>query len=182
MKIVRIIARLNVGGPARHVVWLTDALQDDEFSTKLIAGTVPPGEDDMGYFAEQSGVEPIYLREMSRELSPRDIVSIFKVYRLLRREKPNVVHTHTAKAGAVGRTAALIYRWFTWQSLIGRPRKLKVIHTFHGHIFHSYYGRLKTNVFVAIEKFLARAVSDRIIVISDQQLDEINSRFRIGKK
>src|SRR5947199_8240897 len=107
MKIVRIIARLNVGGPARHVVWLTDALQDDEFRSTLIAGSVPPGEDDMSYFAQDSGVEPIYLSDMSRELSPRDIISIFKVYRILRDEAPDVIHTHTAKAGAVGRVAAL---------------------------------------------------------------------------
>src|SRR5215813_10300257 len=101
MKIVRIIARLNVGGPARHVVWLTQALQDSEFQSTLVAGTVPPGEDDMSYFAEAAGVKPIYLREMSRELSPIDIIAIFKLYRILQTEKPDIVHTHTAKAGAV---------------------------------------------------------------------------------
>jgi len=96
MKIVRIIARLNVGGPARHVVWLTQALQDDEFETTLIAGSVPPGEDDMSYFADEAGVMPVYLREMSRELSPGDLISIFKLYRILVAQKPDVLHTHTA--------------------------------------------------------------------------------------
>ena len=86
MKILRIIARLNVGGPARHVVWLTRELQDDEFQTVLIAGTVPDGEEDMSYFAAENGVEPIYLKEMSRELSIRDLISILKIYRHIRRE------------------------------------------------------------------------------------------------
>ena len=180
MKIVRIIARLNVGGPARHVVWLTQALQDDEFETTLIAGSVPPGEDDMSYFADEAGVMPVYLREMSRELSPGDLISIFKLYRILVAQKPDVLHTHTAKAGSVGRMAALVYRWLTWKTLLGRPRRVKVIHTFHGHIFHSYYGRLKTNIFLAIERNLARFATDKIIVLSEQQLSEINSKFRVG--
>src|SRR5262249_16827322 len=115
MKIVRIIARLNVGGPARHVVWLTQALPDREFDSKLIAGRVPPGEDDMSYFAEVADVKPVYLREMSRELAPRDLVAIFKLYLALRAERPDIVHTHTAKAGAVGRVATVFYRWLTWK-------------------------------------------------------------------
>ena len=181
MKILRIIARLNVGGPARHVVWLTEGLQDDEFQTTLIAGSVPPGEDDMGYFADENGVQPVYLREMSREISLSDINSLLKLYRLLKAEKPDVMHTHTAKAGTLGRIAGTIYRWSTWTALIGRPRRLRMVHTFHGHVFHSYYSPAKTRIFLAIEKALAR-VSDRIIVLSGQQLDEINTRFRVGRR
>ncbi|HEY2866165.1 MAG TPA: glycosyltransferase [Pyrinomonadaceae bacterium] len=182
MKIVRIIARLNVGGPARHVVWLTQALRDDEFETTLIAGSVPPGEDDMSYFADEADVRPVYLREMSRELSLGDLISTFKLYRMLVAEKPDVVHTHTAKAGSVGRTAAFLYRWLTWKTPIGKPRRVKVIHTFHGHIFHSYYGRFKTNTFLAIERLLARIATNKIIVLSEQQLSEINSEFRVGRR
>jgi len=180
MKILRIIARLNVGGPARHVVWLTEALQDDEFQTTLIAGSVPSGEDDMGYFADENGVKPVYLREMSREISPSDFRSLLKLFRHIKAEKPDIIHTHTAKAGTLGRIAGFMYRWVTWSTLIGRPRPLRIIHTFHGHVFHSYYGPLKTRVFLTIERALARA-SDRIIVLSDQQLDEINSKFRVGR-
>ena len=62
MKVVRIIARLNVGGPARHVVWLTKELQTDEFSSVLLTGTVPEGEEDMSYFAEENEVKPVLLR------------------------------------------------------------------------------------------------------------------------
>ena len=181
MKIVRIIARLNVGGPARHVVWLTGGLPSPEFESVLIAGTVPDGEEDMSYFAAENGVKPVYIPELSRELSPKDLVSLFKIYRVLRRERPDVVHTHTAKAGTVGRVAAFLYRWATWDTLIGRPRQLTVIHTFHGHVFHSYYGSLKTSVFLTIERLLARFATDRIITISEQQYSEIHERFGVGR-
>ena len=181
MKILRIIARLNVGGPARHVVWLTQALQDDEFQTVLIAGRVPPGEDDMGYFANEHGVEPVILREMSREISLSDLSSLRKLYRHIKEEKPDIIHTHTAKAGTLGRIAGTMYRWLTWKTLIGRPRQLRIVHTFHGHVFHSYYSPAKTRIFLTIEKALARA-SDRIIVLSEQQLSEINSHFGVGKR
>ena len=181
MKIVRIIARLNVGGPARHVVWLNQALQDDEFESVLLTGTVPEGEENMEYFAEANGVKPIFIKEMSRELSLQDAKSLWKIYREIVREKPDVIHTHTAKAGTVGRVAGFLYRWLTFGTLIGKPRKVKIIHTFHGHIFHGYYGDLKTKIFLFIEKNLARFASDKIIVISDQQRKEISGDFRVGK-
>ena len=163
MKILRIIARLNVGGPARHVVWLTKALNNGEFESTLVAGTVPDGEEDMSYFASENGVEPIYIRELSRELSVGDVFSFLKIYREIRRQQPDIVHTHTAKAGTVGRAAAFLYRWLGWRTLIGKPRGVKVVHTFHGHVFHSYYGKVKTRVFLAIERGLARVATDRII-------------------
>jgi len=182
MKILRIIARLNVGGPARHVVWLTKELQDDEFQTVLIAGTVPDGEGDMSYFAAENGVEPIYLKEMSRELSIRDLISIHKIYRYIRRESPDIVHTHTAKAGTVGRVAVFMYRWLTWSTLVLKPRNVRSVHTFHGHVFHSYYGRFKTAAFLRIEKLLARFATNKILAISSQQLNEINGKFGVGRK
>ena len=182
IKIVRIIARLNVGGPARHVVWLTKELQNSEFQTVLLAGTVPAGEEDMGYFAAENEVAPIFIEEMSRELSPKDIVSLWKIFQQIRREKPDIIHTHTAKAGTVGRAAGFLYRWLTPRALIGKPRRVKLVHTYHGHIFHSYYGNLKTNIFLLIEKTLARLATDKIVVISDQQYREIHEQFGVGKK
>src|SRR5215216_3327333 len=146
MKVVRIIARLNVGGPARHVAWLEAGLRGRGVESLLVAGVVPPGEDDMGYFAESLGVRPLVIPEMSREVSPKDLVTVWKLYRLLRRERPDVVHTH------------------------------------HGHIFHSYYGRWKTRFFLAVEQALARLATDRIVVISPQQLGEIHGRFRVGRR
>jgi glycosyltransferase involved in cell wall biosynthesis len=182
MKILRIIARLNVGGPARHVVWLTRELQDDEFESVLIAGTVPPGEEDMNWFAAENGVSPVFIPELSRELSPGDVTALFKVYREIRRARPDIIHTHTAKAGTIGRIAAFLYRWFTLNTLIGKPRAVKVVHTFHGHVFHSYYGNLKTKIFIIIEKTLARFATDRIITITGQQFREIHEEFGVGRK
>src|ERR1051325_2090065 len=181
MKIVRVIARLNVGGPAKHVVWLTRALNDAERQTVLVAGTVPPGEEDMSYFATEMGVAPVFLPEMSREVSLNDLLTIWKLYRLFRREQPDIIHTHTAKAGTLGRVAGFFYRWLTLGSLVGHPRRCKFVHTYHGHIFHSYYGPLKTRLFLTIEKILARLVTDRIVVISEQQRREINEQFGVGR-
>ncbi|HEX8634406.1 MAG TPA: glycosyltransferase [Pyrinomonadaceae bacterium] len=181
MKVVRIIARLNVGGPAKHVAWLTAATRRFGIESELIAGTVPPGEDDMSYFAAGLGVVPILLPEMSREVSPKDALAVWKLYRLLRRLRPDIVHTHTAKAGTVGRVAGLCYRWLTPRALVGRPRACRFVHTYHGHIFHSYYGRLKTLIFLTIERLLARTATDRIVAISQQQFQEIHGQFGVGR-
>lgn len=182
MKILRIIARLNVGGPARHVVWLTQGLKSEGYETLLVAGVVPPGEDDMSYVAAAAGVQPFTLPEMSREISLMDAVTIWKLFRLMRREQPDIVHTHTAKAGTVGRVAGLMYRWLTSAALLRRPRRCSFVHTYHGHVFHSYYGRFKTRVFLGVERLLARSATDRIIVISEQQRREINEVFRVGRR
>lgn len=182
MKVVRIIARLNVGGPARHVVWLEEGLRREGVESVLVTGVVPEGEDDMTYFAAARGVRPVIIPEMSREVSPQDAVTVWKLYRLLRRERPDIVHTHTAKAGTVGRAAGLLYRWLTPAALVGRPRRVRFVHTYHGHIFHSYYGELKTRLFLSIEKLLARLVSDRIVVISRQQYREIHEEFGVGRR
>jgi glycosyltransferase involved in cell wall biosynthesis len=180
-KVIRIIARLNVGGPARHVIWLTSGLREAGYDTLLVAGRVPEGEEDMGYFAAEVGVVPKYIREMSREISWKDAVTVWKLFRLFLRERPDIVHTHTAKAGTVGRSAGFLYRWLTPGTLIGRPRQCKFVHTYHGHVFHSYYGPGRTRIFLAIERLLARLVTDRVIVISKQQRLEIGEKFRVGR-
>lgn len=181
MKIVRVIARLNVGGPARHVAWLTAATQKAGIESLLVAGLVPPGEDDMTYFATEQGVTPIIIPEMSREISPLDILAVWKLFRLLLRERPDIVHTHTAKAGTVGRIAGWLYRWLTPATLLGHPRPCHFVHTYHGHIFHSYYGSFKTSLFLKIEKILAH-MTDRVVVISQRQYQEIHEEFGIGRK
>lgn len=181
IRVVRVIDRLNVGGPAKHVTWLTAGLDPERFETTLITGVVPESESDMSYFARAAGVEPILIEEMSRELSLGDVVVLFKLLRELFRLKPHIVHTHKAKAGAVGRVAATIYKWLTPSALWLRPRRLGVIHTYHGHIFHSYYGAAKTRLFIAIERALARFCADRIVAISERQRDEICSAFGVGR-
>ena len=178
-RVVRVIDRLNIGGPAKHVVWLT-AEPGDAFESVLITGTVPPGEGDMGYYADAAGIEPIVISDMSRELSPRDVVALWKLLVQFWKLKPQIIDTHKAKAGAVGRVAAIIYKWLTPSSLWLRPRQCRVVHTYHGHIFHSYYGPFKTRLFIGIERLLAR-VTDRIIAVSQQQRWEICERFRVGR-
>lgn len=181
MKVVRIIARLNVGGPARHVTWLTAALRSRGIESVLIAGTVPPGEGDMTYFARAHHVEPLIIPEMSREISLKDAVTIWKLYRRLVQLRPDIVHTHTAKAGTVGRVAGLLYKWLVPSTLWLRPRAVRFVHTYHGHIFHSYYGALKTRLFLLIEKVLARMATDAVVVISPQQYREIHEEFGVGR-
>lgn len=175
LRVARIIARLNVGGPTRHVVWLSQALAGPDFHTALLTGMVPEGEDDMTDFAVARGVQPVVIPEMSREISPRDLITIWKLYRFFRQFRPDIVHTHTAKAGTVGRLAGLLYRWTT-------TRRVRFVHTFHGHVFHSYYGRLKTRLFVTIEKVLARLNTDVIVTISEQQRREIHETFGVGRR
>jgi len=180
-KVIRIIARLNVGGPAKHVAWLTEGLREAGYNTLLIAGKVPEGEEDMSYFAADMGVFPIFIPEMSREISWKDAVTAWKLFRLFLGERPDIVHTHTAKAGTVGRTAGFLYRWLTPGTLIGKPRQCKFVHTYHGHVFHSYYGRRRTQMFLTIERWLAKLVTDRLIVVSKQQRSEIGEKFRVGR-
>ena len=135
----------------------------------------------MSYFADEAGVSPLYIREMSREISPKDLITVWKLFRLFLRERPDIIHTHTAKAGTVGRAAGFLYRWLTPGIFIGKPRRCSFVHTYHGHVFHSYYGRTRTRVFLAVERLLARLVTDRLIVVSKQQGIEIGEQFRVGR-
>lgn len=161
IKVIRIIARLNIGGPAIHTVLLTRHLNPARFESLLLAGLESAHEGSMQNWAAQQGVAPIIFAELGREINPlADLKMVVKLYRFFRREKPLIVHTHTAKAGFVGRLAA---------RLAGVP---VVVHTFHGHVFHSYFGPLKTRLFIVIEQLLAR-LTDRIITISPRQRQEI---------
>lgn len=172
-RVMQIIDRLNVGGPTKYVTWLATGLDPSDFETILVTGTIPPGEGDMSWFALDAGVSPLIIPEMSRELSSKDLVVIWKLLQLMLRYQPDIVHTHKAKAGAVGRLAVLLYR------LISRKR-CRVVHIFHGHIFHSYYGPIKTMIFLTIERILARLATDRILTISQQQREEIGEKFGVG--
>jgi len=142
-----VIARLNVGGPALHVAYLTEGLAARGYETTLVAGTLAPGEESMAFVAEEKGVHVIGLTELHREIAPlRDLRAIFRLARLIRRERPQILHTHTAKAGAVGRLAAL---------LAGRARPPIVVHTFHGHVLRGYFARPLTLSFRLLERVLA---------------------------
>lgn len=163
VKIVRVIARLNVGGPALHVTYLTEGLASRGYETTLVAGDVARGEESMERVARSAGVEIVRLPGLSRELSPvHDLVAALRLARILRDVRPDVVHTHTAKAGAVGRFAALF---------AGRPRPV-VVHTFHGHVLRGYFGPAGSRMFRAIERLLA-TISDRLVAVSPEVRDEL---------
>jgi len=169
IKIVRIIARLNVGGPAIHTILLTGGLNDSRFNSILVSGSVDAGEKDMAYLAEERGVKPVIIPELSRKIDlGRDLAAFIKIFRLLKRERPDIVHTHTAKAGALGRTAAI---------LAGIPVR---IHTFHGHIFENYFNSFSAGIFLFIERSLA-FFSKYIVVVSEAQRQDIAGRYNITK-
>lgn len=163
IRVLRVIARLNVGGPALHVTYLARGLAERGYETTLVAGDVARGEESMAFVADRVGVEVVRLPGLSRELSPvRDAVAAWRLARIIRAVRPDIVHTHTAKAGAVGRAAALL----------ARTRRPVVVHTFHGHVLRGYFGRAGTLLFRAIETVLARA-TDRLIAVSPEVRDEL---------
>ncbi len=175
IRILRIIARLNIGGPAIQAISLSDHLSREGYKTLLVSGKVAPHEGDMAYFAEERGVQPVILPKMGREINPiGDMNSLMDLRRIIKQFQPHIIHTHTAKAGTLGRLAGISSK------LISRSNvKMRMVHTFHGHIFHSYFGSLRTRLFIQIERFLSR-FTDRIIVISPLQQHDICSRYGIA--
>jgi len=170
VRVLRVIARLNVGGPALHVSYLARGLRERGYETTLVAGDVGRGEESMAFVAEREGVDVVRLAGLSRELSPiRDAVAAVRLARLIRRLRPDILHTHTAKAGAVGRVAAIL--------AAGR-RPPVVVHTFHGHVLRGYFGTAGTLLFRAIETALAR-VTDALVAVSPQVRDEL-VRLRVA--
>ncbi len=167
-KVMHIISRLNIGGISPYVIPITALLRQAGYQSALAAGSVGKREGDMGYLAEQVGVQPLHIPSLGREISPlRDLATVRDLYRLLRREKPHIVHTHTAKAGFAGRLAA---------KLAGVPL---IFHTYHGHVFHGYFGAAKTRFYLALEQ-LCGALSTRIITVSPNLQREIGMVYRVA--
>lgn len=169
LKVMHILARMNVGGPALHAALLLDHLDQGAFEQRLVYGQISENEGDMSYLLDDKDPSvSIIIPELGREISPlRDLNTIYKLYRLMRREKPDIVHTHTAKAGFTGRIAA-------WLARV--PAR---VHTFHGHVFSGYFSPLKTTMFIWIERFCAR-LTNRIIAISPSQRDAFVKEYAIA--
>jgi glycosyltransferase involved in cell wall biosynthesis len=164
IRVLRVIARLNVGGPALHVSYLTSELDKIGYETTLVAGRVGPGEGSMDYVADDLGVEPRFVPELQREISALfDLRAVLRLRRLIRELRPQILHTHTAKAGAVGRVAAL---------LAGSARPPVIVHTFHGHVLRGYFRPWKTYVFRQLERALARH-TDALIAVSPEVRDDL---------
>ncbi len=154
-----------------HVVHLSAGLDPERFETRLIAGSITRDEGDMAYYAEAHGVQVAELPAMSRLLSPlEDLKTFVRLVRLFRRERPAIVHTHTAKAGTVGRLAAVV---------AGVPIR---VHTYHGHVLGGgYFSVWKTRVFRGIERTLAR-LTQRLVVLTEHQADEMSGGLQIAER
>lgn len=167
-KVLRIINRLNLGGPTYNACYLTKHLSPD-FETLLVAGMKDDSEASSAFIAENMGIKPLYIKEMHREINPvNDFKAYKKIKSIIEDFKPDIVHTHAAKSGALGRLAA---------HNAGVP---VILHTFHGHVFHSYFNPIKTKIFLRIERYLAKK-SSTIIAISKKQKEELCNDFKIAE-
>src|SRR6185369_10211222 len=136
--------------------YLSAGLRDRGYETTLVAGSVSPGEQSMSYVAEEQGVPVHVIPHLHREISPiQDMLATFRLARMIREQRPHILHTHTAKAGAIGRVAAV---------LAGTSRPPIVVHTFNGHVLRGYFGRTLTFVFRMLEKLLAH-VTDALVAV-----------------
>lgn len=175
MKVLHVVTRLNIGGPARHVVTLGGGLADRGIDTVLVHGRLDETEGSFEHLPCQRGLDSRCLAELGRSVRwNQDIVAFLKLLRIIFVERPDVVHTHTAKAGAIGRLAAAIY-----SATRRRRRKCLIVHTFHGHVFIGYFRPMHTRLVKSIERGLAR-MTDRIIALSETQKRELVDRFGIA--
>jgi glycosyltransferase involved in cell wall biosynthesis len=156
IRIASVVARLNVGGPAIHLVTVNTRLDPARFSDCIVHGTEGPSEGSLVAWAREKGARTLRIPALRGEASfgPRDLAAFRELLGLFRRERPDIVHTHAGKAGILGRLAA---------RAAGVP---VVLHTYHGHVLHSYYGRAKSSCARAIERFLARS-TDRLVAVSE---------------
>jgi glycosyltransferase involved in cell wall biosynthesis len=170
LSIVHVIARLNVGGAALHVLQLAREQAQRGHDVLVVAGTLAAGEESMEYVADELGVHVLKLPLLQRELSPRtDAAAILALRELLRRRRPDVLHTHTAKAGATGRLAALA---------VGSARPRAIVHTYHGHVLSGYFSRRWERVFRLIERLLSHTAGT-LVAVSDEVRDDL-VRFRVA--
>jgi glycosyltransferase involved in cell wall biosynthesis len=166
IRILRIINRFNLGGPTYNVAYLSKFISE-EFETLLVGGAKDESEESSDFIVHNLGLEPVIIEEMQREIDLKnDFAAYQKIKKIIREFKPDIVHTHASKAGTIGRLAA---------SSCGVPI---IVHTFHGHVFHSYFGKLKTTFYKNIERYLATK-STAIIAISEKQKDELTRIHRI---
>lgn len=166
-KVFRIITRLSVGGSSIHTILLTAHLNKETFHSLLLKGSEGKDEGDLQDLLDRKQVDPIVLPQLKREVSPKnDLVTFWRLYRWMCQEKPDIVHTHSAKAGTLGRLAA---------KLAGVPI---IVHTFHGHLFRGYFSPVKTGLVILTERLLS-LISSKIIAVTQSQKEEL-FRYKIA--
>jgi GT2 family glycosyltransferase len=171
-RVLRIVSRLNVGGPSIHCSILLKGLDHHRFDTTMVTGSLSKHEGDMSYLINGNNGLLITIPELQREISIlKDFFAFLKISRIISKEKPDIVHSHLAKAGAVGRLAVLLC------NLID-AKKIKTVHTFHGHVLDGYFTPMKSKIFLGIEKILAMS-TDAIIAISKTQMWELTEKYKL---
>ena len=163
IRVARIISRLNIGGPAIQAITMTRLLDPLGYESLLIRGSEAGHEGSMDHLARELEVRPLRIPAMRREVGLRDVIAFAHLVRTLRRFRPDVVHTHAAKAGTLGRLAALA---------CGRARPRVMVHTFHGHSLSGYFSSRTAAVFLRIERFLARRTT-RLVAVSEEVRDDL---------
>ncbi|MFC1621567.1 glycosyltransferase [Candidatus Omnitrophota bacterium] len=177
IKVLRMISRLNIGGPARNAVLLTEGLQPDKYKSVLICGEVSENEGNMMYLAQEKGIDPVIVPELGREVSfKNDWKSFWKIYKIICAEKPDIIHTHTSKVGLLGRFGGILYN-ITHFGL--RKNRCKIFHTMHGHIFNGYFDKTSTWFFLWVEKIIS-FFTDVNITVSESLRRELVEKFRLA--
>jgi glycosyltransferase involved in cell wall biosynthesis len=175
IRVLRVITRLNIGGPSIQAIALSDRLAARGFETELVHGRLGPGEGDMRYLFAP-GIRARYLSSLRRPVAPlHDALALARLLDIMRDVRPHIVHTHMAKAGTLGRLAAAAYN-----ATAGRGSRARIVHTYHGHVLEGYFDSRTAKVFTGAERQLAK-LTDAIVAISPQIRNELLDEFRIGR-
>jgi len=170
-RILRILNRFNVGGPVYNATYLTKYIDSDLYETILIGGVPETHEQPADYILDNEGVDFMKLKYMRRKISPLyDLISLIQIIHIIYKYRPDIIHTHAAKSGILGRIASLFYY-----------KKVVVIHTYHGNVFDGYFSDFKNKIILFIERFLARHTS-KIIAISTLQCNDLINKYKICEK
>jgi glycosyltransferase involved in cell wall biosynthesis len=178
IRVLRVITRLNIGGPSIQAIELTTRLPPLGYQTLLAHGVPDAGEGDMSYLLEnrpRGEYDVVQVPSLRRPIAlVGDLRAVRQLFRVIRRFRPAIVHTHMAKAGTVGRLATIAYN-----RTVPRVEQARLVHTYHGHVLEGYFSPAKTRLFIGIERALARA-TDRIVAVSPLIRDELLNQHRIG--
>ena len=173
INVLRVVSRLNIGGPSIHCSILTKGLRKTHFNSKILIGKTSPHEGDMSYLINGDNGSLLKVPDLQREINIiNDIRAFYKIFKIVFKEQPDIVHTHMAKAGAVSRAAVFIHNLVSY-------KKIKTVHTFHGNVLTGYFNPRKSKFFIGIEKALAK-VTDAIIAISQTQKWELTQKYSLA--
>ena len=169
-RILHIIGRLNIGGPTINAVLLTHNLREKGYAVELVCGELIAEESDMQYFADEHDVQPLMIPHIARTLNPiADLNTLRQLHRIIREYKPDVVHTHTTKAGFLGRIAARM------------ARVPVIVHTFHSHMYDKQMNWLLRQLFIRLERWAAQ-YSDAIITLTESLRQELAGIYKIARR